>query len=563
MGPQWPSPYGKAPPRHRSARIMKAPGAILLALALALAGCSKSGSVAGQRHPWTQAGVLRVAESEEPKNLNPLLAGTTPEVFIDRLMFEPLLSADPRGNTVPMLAAVVPTQANGGISPDGLTIRYRLRRNVRWSDGVPVTARDVIWSWQAIENTNNDVVSRHGYDDVRSIDAPDPYTIIVHLKRRFSPFVNTFFAESDQPYDVVPAHILAKYPDINRIPFDAAPSVSDGPFAFERWQRGDRLLLDANRSFFEGAPGLRRIVIEFVPDEASEVNLLATHAIDYIHEPSIQMYPRLSTLPDARIAWVNVNGFEGVEMNCSHATLADPRVRTAIAAALDKGALTHQLTFGQEVTATEDLPHWIWAFDPSVKSVPFDPTAAKALLERAGWSPGADGILRKNGHPLELQLATDTATATHRSESVLIQAALRRIGIGVNVKYYPLDILYAPEGMGGIQHGGKFDLLVYGWYAGVDPDNSSELTCNNFPPHGYNDPRYCNPAMDTVQAAALTHYDRPTRNRAYSRIERLLAADNPIVFFWWQRQQQAISTDFHGFAPNPVIESWNAWQWRI
>jgi ABC-type transport system substrate-binding protein len=116
--------------------------------------------------------------------------------------------------------------------------------------------------------------------------------------------------------------------------------------------------------------------------------------------------------------------------------------------------------------------------------------------------------------------------------------------------------------MGGIQHGGKFDLLVYGWYAGIDPDNSSQLTCDNFPPHGYNDPRYCNPAMDVVAAAALTHYDRSSRKRAYAAIERLLARDNPIVYFWWQRQQEAVSVDFHGFAPNPVVESWNAWEWR-
>ncbi|MBV9263805.1 MAG: hypothetical protein JO324_05730, partial [Candidatus Eremiobacteraeota bacterium] len=166
---------------------MKSPAVLLLAIALLLGACSKAGVVAGQRHPWTQAGVLRIAVAEEPKNLNPLLAGTTIEIFIDRFMFEPLLSADAHGNPVPMLAAAVPSQENGGISRDGLTIRYRLRSGIRWSDGVPVTSRDVIWSWRAIENPNNDAVSRHGYDDVRAIDAPDPYTLVVHLKRPFSP----------------------------------------------------------------------------------------------------------------------------------------------------------------------------------------------------------------------------------------------------------------------------------------------------------------------------------------------------------------------------------------
>ncbi len=541
---------------------MKA-AAFLLALAFTLSGCVKRGDLTNGRHSWTQAGVLRVAVPEEPKNLNPLLAGTTVEIFIDRLMFEPLLSADSRGNPVPMLAAVVPTQANGGISGDGLTIVYHLRRDVRWSDGVPVTSRDVGWSWSAIANSNNDVVSRHGYDDIRAIGTSDPYTVVVHLKKPFSPFVNTFFAESDQAYEIVPEHVLAGYPDINRVPFDAEPLVGDGPFRFVAWRRGDRLLLDANPSFFAGRPGLRRIEIHFVGNENSAVNLLATHAIDYIYQPSVQTFLTLRTLPDARIVWVNMNGFEGVEFNTTHPGVSDPHVREAIAAAIDKAALTQQLTHGQATTATEDLPNWIWAFDSAIKSVPYDLAAAKRLLARAGWTPGPDGIVQKNGRPLELLLVTDVTSATHRSESELLQAALRQIGIAVSVKYYPLDILYAPEGMGGIQHGGRFDMLVYSWYAGIDPDNSSQLTCNNFPPHGYNDPRYCSAAMDAAQAIALSRYDRSTRRAAYSRIEKLLSQDNPIVYFWWQRQQEALSIDFHGFDPNPVVESWNAWKWSI
>jgi peptide/nickel transport system substrate-binding protein len=542
---------------------MKAALACLAAVLIWLAGCTKNESEANGRHSWTQPGVLRVAFIDEPKSLNPLLASTTFEGFVDRLMFEPLLSADPRGNTVPMLAAVVPTQANGGISADGLTITYHLRPDARWSDGVPVTAHDVAWSWSAIMNPNNDVVSRHGYDDVRSIDTPDAHTVVVHLKQRFAPFVNTFFAESDQPYGVAPAHVLARYPDINRIPFNAAPVVGDGPFRFVSWKRGDRIVVTANPSFFKGPPRLRRVEIEIVPNEDSAINLLRTHAIDYFFQPSIETYPTLRTVPQTKVVWVNVNGFEGLEFNLSHSLLADPLVRRAIAAAIDKTSLTQQLTRGESKVATGDLPDWMWAFDPSVRSEPYHPEKGKRLLAQAGWIAGPDGFVRKSGHPMQLLLATDTQTATHRTESLLIQAALRRIGVDVEVKYYPGDILYAPQGMGGIMHGGKFDLLIYPWFAGVDPDNSSQFTCANLPPRGYDDSRYCSPAMDAAQATALTHYDRASRKLAYARIEHLLTTDNPMLFFWWQRSQEAISSDFRGFTPNPVVESWNAWQWSI
>src|ERR1700693_3221998 len=157
--------------------------ALLSAAGTAATGCSKNGSLADGRHSWTKAGGLRVAVSEEPKTLNPLLSATTTEGFITRLMFEPLLSADGRGNPVPMLAAEVPSQSNGGISTDGLTIRYRLRGNSRCTDGAAVPSHDVVWSWRAIRNPNNDVVSRHGYDDVRSIDTPDAHTLVIHLRR--------------------------------------------------------------------------------------------------------------------------------------------------------------------------------------------------------------------------------------------------------------------------------------------------------------------------------------------------------------------------------------------
>jgi peptide/nickel transport system substrate-binding protein len=542
---------------------MRAAGAALIALGILLSGCTKSGNTAGGRHSWSRAGTLRVAISEEPKNLNPLLFGTTTESFVDRLMFEPLLSADPSGNAVPMLAVDVPAKGNGGISADGLAIRYRLRHDAYWSDGVPVSARDVIWSWQAIENGNNDIVSRHGYDDVRSIDALDAHTIVVHLKRPFAPFVNTFFAESDQPYNVIPAHVLSRYREINDIPFDSAPTVSDGPFRFVSWLRGDRIELERNPAFFKGTPGLQRIEVDFVPNEDTALSMLRTHAIDYIYQPSIETFPALRGLPDARIVRVNMNAYDGMEFNLSHADLADARVRAAVGAAIDKSALTRQLTFGQDTVATEDIPNWMWAFDPSVRSVPFDPKLASALLGRAGWIRGADGIARKGRRPLELLLAVDSSSATHRSESLLIQAALRRIGIVTDIKYYPNAILYAPAGMGGIMHGGKFDLLIYSWYSGIDPDNSSQLMCDNFPPGGYNDSRYCSRSMDAWQNLALTRYDRATRKAAYSRIEHLLSVDNPTLYFWWQRQQEAVSVDFHGFAPNPVTESWNAWEWRI
>jgi peptide/nickel transport system substrate-binding protein len=518
---------------------------------------------AAGRHPWTQAGVLRVAIQNDVKSLNPLLNSNTTDGFIANLLFEPLLAADAKGDPVPILAIAVPSTENGGIAKDGLTVSYHLRKNAKWTDGQRVTSHDVKWSWQAIMNPNNNIVSRHGYDYVKSIDTPDDYTVVVHLKQKFSPFVNTFFAMSDQPMPVAPAHVLSQYSNINQIPFNNDPNVSDGPFRFGEWAHNDHITLLRNDSFFMGKPGLARIEIKVVPDENTTVNLVKTHAIDFMFQASPETYPSLKSVPGVNLVFVNVNGYERIQLNTARPLLADPRVRLAIAYAIDKRQLVDTLTYGQMTEATEDIPDWMYAFNPNVHSYPHDPAKARQLLRSLGWAPGPDGIMRKDGQPLSLVLVTNNSNITRRQASLEIQAMLRQVGIGVEIKTYPGQILFAPAGMGGILQLGRFDLSVNGWYAGIDPDDSSQYTCKNVPPGGYNYTRFCNPQMEAAQEAALTHYDRAARTAAYFETQELLSLYNPEIFFWWRRQMEPINVDFKGFDPNPVLESWNAWQWSI
>ncbi len=538
----------------------------LVTLAALVTGCSKvsNGTVsANGDHSWTRPGVLRIAVQNEPKNLNPLLSSNTTDVFIDRFMFVPLINPDEKGVQQPMLATEVPTMENGGVSKDGLTITYHLRTDAKWSDGVPVTSTDVKWSWQAIMNPDNNIVSRHGYDEIKSIDTPNPSTVVVHLKEKFAPFVNTFFTDSDQPYPVAPEHVLAKYPNINQIPFNSEPNVTDGPFKFGEWVRNDHITLVANDDFFMGKPGLKRIELKIVPDENTSINLLKEHAIDWVYQASIRTYPEIEGSDGVRIVWMNVNGYYTMQMNTARAPLNDVAVRRAIAYAVDKANLVKTTMYGQETLASEDIPNWMWAFDPAVRSLPYDPAKARALLAQAGYTPGPGGTLQKNGQPLSLLLVTDNSNITYRQLAVQVQAQLHRVGINAQIKVFPGAQLYAPAGEGGILQLGRFDIALDGWFAGIDPDDSSQFMCKNVPPGGYNYSRYCSPEMDAAQTMALTHYDQATRKQAYAKIQALLARDVPQIYINWLRQEQPVSVDFKNFTPNPVVENWNAWQWSI
>jgi len=537
-----------------------------------LTACSKVGAggdtggatgPAGNRHPWTKPGVLRIGFQNAPNTLNPILQGNTTESNITRLMFDGLVSVDASGKReVPVLAAVVPTLENGGISRDGLTLTYHLRRGVKWHDGAPFTSKDVAFTWRAIMSPNNNVLSQSGYSLVRSVDTPDDATVVFHMKQRYSPAVNTLFGESDTAYTVLPEHLLGKLHDVNSIPFNSDP-VGTGPFKFKEWARGDHITLVPNDDYFLGKPKLREIVLKFIPDENTEVNQLRTHDIDWQFEASEQLYEALKSVPDVKIVLQDMNEYERLHMNTASPALSDVRVRQAIAYAVDKAKLVRDLTFNAAVVADQDLPPFMWAHAQNVTRYRPDLPKARALLRAAGWVPGPDGIVVKNGNRMTLSLAYNVSNATRRAAVVQVQSMLRSIGIDVEIKGYQGALLFAPMGQGGILQNGKYDLAWTGWIAGIDPDQSSLFMCDRRPPHGNNDTRYCNPELDAAEERALENFDIPTRKKAYAQIEAILTRDVPILPIWWPRQIQPINPDFTTFSPNPVTETWNAYTWDI
>ncbi len=528
--------------------------AALLAASL-LAGCSRGGQTA-------PTDSLAVALPINPTQLNPILAQNAIESFVDGLMFDKLVTLDTQRRQVPDLATVVPTLQNGGISKDGLTITYHLHPNIRWSDGAPLTSADVKFTWQAILNPNNNVVSHRGYDQVASVTTPNATTVVFHMKRVFSPAVDTIFGESDSPYEVLPAHVLAHYANLNNVPFNAAP-VTSGPYRFVRWERDDRIVLAANPNYFRGAPHIRRLVLKIIPDQNTTEAQVRTHEVGLAIEIDSNTFNDLKNVPNVTTQLVVAPVYTSIDFNVQRAPLDDLAVRRAIAMSIDGASIARDVSFGTAKPAIADLSPFYWAFDPSLEPTAFDPAAARRALDADGWKVGPGGIRSKAGKRLSLQLVYGEGSQLGRNITLEVQQQLRAVGIDVQLKSYTYQILYAAAETGGILNGGKFDLALYSWVSGGDPDNSSQWTCSAIPPNGNDITRYCSRAMDALQRDALSTFDRTKRTADYKRIERLLLQDAPAAFVYYQSLRYAHVDTLHGFHPNGISEGWNAQEWNL
>jgi peptide/nickel transport system substrate-binding protein len=440
-----------------------------------------------------------------------------------------------------------------------------LRKGVRWQDGAPFTSRDVKFTWQAIMNDANNVNTRNGYERVKSVDTPDPLTVIFHLKARFAPFVNTIFAESDNPLCILPAHLLDKYPNLNHVPFNEHP-IGTGPFKVVKWVHGDHVEFVANDDYFRGKPKLRRIIVRDIPDENTSINALRTHDIDWIFEASPETISSLRPLDAAgtiKLIYDEAPSTYRMYINTSRPALADVRVRQAIAYTVDKQLLVDRLTGGTAVTGTSDQPKFSPFYEPNVTIYHPDPAKAKALLRAAGYTFGPDGSAMRGGQQLSLQVSYNVENATRRAIAIQVQSELRAAGIDAPLKGYPANLMFATFGQGGILTNAKYDLNISGWTAGFDPDDYSLYGCDQFPPAGSNYTRYCSPEMQRLQRLALGTYDEETRKRAYSGIQKLLTRDVPDLDLFYFRFLQPINPAFKNFAPNPINEAWNAFLWEV
>jgi peptide/nickel transport system substrate-binding protein len=524
----------------------------ILAAALLTAGCSGSGA---HRLP----GAVRFDLSSDPANLNPLFLhqdAASVEQQAARLAFEPFIDFDQSGREIPQLLLRVPSVANGDLSRDGRTIVYRLRPHVRWSDGAPVTSDDVLFTLHAILDPRNPVPSREGYDLIDRARARGAHVVIFHLKHAWAPAVDTFFSYGYRPQFVLPAHVLRSQEPLGQAPFNAAPTVGDGPYTFVAWRRGESMLYVANPRYWRGAPKAKRLDIRIIPDPATNLVLLQSRELDWNLIAPVQQQT-LRSHADIIYRYVPTGVVAGLVLNLAHSPLNDVRVRRAIAMSLDRPGISRKITLGRYPVTDVIQPRFSWAFDPAVKEPSYDPAAADKLFDAAGWRLGPDGMRHRLGKTLTLLYVQFKETTTGVRVATAAQAMLRGRGIDVQMKTITNAQLFLPRT--GVLASGNFDLAYVPFTMGSDPDDSSILRCGA----ASNYMRYCNRAVDSLETAALSSPSRPARKILYGRIERLVAGDVPIIYLFDANYIYAYRKALSGFYPNAFLPTWNAYSWRL
>ena len=535
---------------------MKARGVALLALA-ALAACSRARTGAP---PVSR--VFTVAQQREPQSLNPALENGQSSTEWGFLLFSYLVKYDANGKLTPDAASAVPTLQNGGISRDGRTITYHLRRGLRFADGTPLTAEDCVWSIDAINNPANNVQSRYGYDRIAKAQAPNATTLVLHLKQPFAPLLTLVLAP--QGFPILPRHLLAKYSNFNHVSFDEHP-IGSGPYVVDRWIHGDRVVMHANPYYFGGKPKIDRLTIRFVPDAQTALDLLQTHEVQgYSNAQDYAQYPQLLALHGYRTSAEPVAGLGAIIFNTQDPLTSDPRVRHALAQAIDIRSIVAKAYRGavQSTGAARGL--FFWAYDPQAyPDVPYDPARARALLDAAGWKAGPGGVRYKNGKPLDLQMILQAATPGDAIVANAVTQYERAAGARVSLKQFNITQFVAPANEGGPVYGGKFNLALYPFVNGDDPDPTDQFACANVPPNGYNKSRICDPRVDALLREGQRTFDLRKRKAIYAQLQRLLSQQLPIVPIYDRNEVDTFTSRLRGESVSLDGVWWNVAHWSL
>jgi peptide/nickel transport system substrate-binding protein len=469
---------------------------------MATAGIATAVSAATSTSSYSANYTLVASLQSEPTNLQPDAEVNDAAYDIDQNIYNKLVTLNTHYGVVPDLAY------KWSVSSNGLTYTFFLHHNVTWSDGVPFTSADVVWTLEHIVNDHGNAAATL---PIKTVTADGKYIVKVTLQHRDAAFLGflgwygTF---------ILPEHI---YKGTNWLtnPNNEAP-VGTGPFIFQSWKKGQSITLVANKHYFLGAPKVAKLVFTFIPDAATAVQALLTGEtdIDLDTVPDTEL-PTLKANPKISTTMISYPDFAYIDPNVRHTPMSNLQFRLAMAYAINRQQISQKATEGIWPVAQGMYPPVIaWAHDPNVHLPPYDPQKAKQLLTQAGFKPNAHGV-RASVNLVYFNIDPFPNIA------LLIKDDLAQVGIQVSL--VELDISTWTTRVS-VDH--NFDLALLSGFQGPDP---AALTDRIGPGGAENNGDFNNPEIDRLLVRGEELTNEHQRAQVYFQIQELMRKYMPII----------------------------------
>jgi peptide/nickel transport system substrate-binding protein len=454
---------------------------------------------------------------------------------------------DDANKPFPVLVTEIPSIENGGVSADGRVITMHLRKDIKWSDNMPLDADDFIFTWQMAVSPKNAVSSAYPYDKIESVIAPDPQTVVITFTDPFAPWQATLW------HGILPAHILKPVFEtegtIDNADWVKKPTVGFGPYLLAEWESGSFARFVRNDNYWGTPAKIDEIFIRFVPDDAAQVAALKAGDADL---GTFIAYSDAPTLKDAGLnLMVEPSGYSEwlfflVNKDKGHPALLDVNVRKAIALALDPSSINRDLHYGLTKTPASFWDALPFYNDPPLTPYPYDPVEANRLLDQAGWvDSNGDGIREKDGVALELDHAT-TIRKDRQDVQAVMQQQLAAVGIKLNIASVDDTLYFATYAEGGPAAKGEYDIME--WSDGPmfpDPDLyywlCSEIPTDDYPT-GENWFYLCDEELDHLITLQSTQVDVVERQKTISKINQLFYNKVYIIGLWQDPDVYAVGS---------------------
>ena len=513
---------------------------ILPLIIFSVAGCTREPEI---KYP----NAITLGSSADAKRLLPFLASDSASSQVAGYIFNGLTKYDKDLKITGDLAE------SWDVSVDGLTVTFHLRKGVMWHDGVEFTSDDVVFTYNAVINPKIPTPYSSNYGPVKSVAATDRYTVRVQYNEPYAPALESW------GMGIIPKHVL-EGKDMTSTEVYQNP-VGTGPYRLKEWLTGQKIVLDAFDSYFEGRPNIDRIIIRVITDPSTMFLELKFGGIDYMGltppQYKLQANTDFFNRYFQKFKYPSF-GYTYLGFNLLNPLFSDKMVRRAIAHAINRKELIAGVVLGYGVPCTGPFPPESWAYNRDVRDIDYNPDTAIKILNNMGWKKDSDGILAKDGKTFSFTVITNQGNEERLKAAQIIKEQLKRVGIDMNIKVLEWQAMLHE-----FIDKKRFEAVIMGWALSRDPDLYDIWHSSKTKEGEFNFISYKNDEVDRLLIEGRQTFGIGERAKIYHRIHQILADEQPTIFLYVPDALPVLHKRFKGVEKAPIGIWYDFIHWHV